>query len=468
MIKRMPKKKLGICIAILLLAIAAVLSFLLFGKPKAQREDYRQISSRTYDTVFLSMYPLDTYREQDFTDYREMTVLKTAYCIPDFSVVKQYMKRVAKSGNSISTVYLGIRPDKASPEDLLALSQLYPSAGFEIILAYPSADYWKSLSEEEYAEMLGIYCDFLSALQEQPNLRYYFYGSQAWLIANPHNYRDHWLVEENIAREIMLHSDTIHEYLVTPERAAAFSRQLTELTEKIRNAPETKPDLSDHCVVFLGDSVIGNFTDSLSVPGVVTALSDATVYNCGYGGNSASMHPECPTALPGISQALVEGDLSLLPEDTQVYSGISSYLTDPPKDKKMCVVIYYGLNDYFAGYRITSEEDPYDISTYAGAIRTAVATLRAGLPEAQIILCTPNYCRQFNYGTEPHGEGGYILEQYADAVIALSEELETDLLDTYHGFGINKDNWSDFIPDQVHPNAAFRFLIGESLTNLIR
>lgn len=457
-------KLLAICIAALLL-IGAALLFVLFGKPKTQREDYRQISSQTYDTVFLSMYPLDTYQEEDFAAYRKMTLLKTAYCIPDYSVLKQYMKRVAKSGNSISTVYLGIRPDKVSPEDLLELALLYPSAGFEVILSYPSADYWKNLSEEEYTRMLGVYCDFLSAAQEKPNLRFYFYGSQAWLIANPDNYLDDWLVAENIAKEIMLHSDSIHEYLVTPERAESFSRQLTELTAKIRSTPQA-PDLSDRCVIFLGDSVIGNFTDSLSVPGVVAALSNATVFNCGYGGNSASMHPECPTALPGISEALVTGNLSLLPEDTQVYSGISSYLSNPPKDKKLCVVIYYGLNDYFAGYQVSSEEDPYDIATYTGAIRTAVAALRTGLPDPQIILCTPNYCRQFEYGTEPHG--GYILEDYANAVIALSEELETDLLDTYHGFGIDKENWSGFITDQVHPNAAFRYLIGESLTGLIR
>lgn len=465
MTKLTQKKKLGICIALLLLAGAAALFVLLFGKPKAQQEDYRLISSEDYDSVFISMYPLDTYQEEDFTKYRELTLLKTSYCIPDFSVLKQYMKRVAKSGNSISTVYLGIFPDKISPTELQELAELYPSAGFEVILSYPSAEYWKGLSEEEYTRMLGIYCDFLSAVEEKPNLRFYFYGSQAWLIANPHNYREDGIVAENIAREIMLHSDSIHEYLVTPERAEIFSGQLTELTGKIRTAP-ARPDLSNHCIVFLGDSVIGNFTDSLSIPGVVAAVSNASVFNCGYGGNSASMHPECPTALPGISQALVDGDLSLLPEDTQVYSGISSYLTNPPTDKKMSVVIYYGLNDYFAGYQVDSEEDPYDIATYAGAIRTAVATLRAGLPDVQIILCTPNYCRQFNHGTEPHN--GYILEQYADAVIALSEELQTELLDTYHGFGINKENWSEFIPDQVHPNAAFRYLIGESLTDLIR
>ena len=53
-------------ILLLLLPAAAALLFLLFGKPKAQREDYRLIASRTYDAAFLSMYPTHSYSEEDF------------------------------------------------------------------------------------------------------------------------------------------------------------------------------------------------------------------------------------------------------------------------------------------------------------------------------------------------------------------------------------------------------------------
>lgn len=456
-------------IGILFIAAALMISFcfLLLRRPKAQRDDYKQISSMSYDTVFLSMYPLDTYSEEDFAVYRGMTVFKASYCIPSFSVIEQYMKQVAKSGNSVSTVYLGIRPDKATPRQLQDLARRYPSAAFEVIISYPSADYWSALEADEYRKVLGAYIDFLSALPDLPNIRLYFYASQEWLVSNPQCYISEWLVTEDMARQIMLHSDYIHNYLVTHEKAAAFTLQLTELTEKIRNTAEELPDLSGSHVIFLGDSVIGNYTDCTSVPGVVNALSNADTFNCGYGGNTASMLPDSLITLPGIAEALVKGDLTSVPEDVQVYSGLASYLAAPSSGQKTFVVIYYGLNDYFIGCPVSSE-DPFDISSYSGAIRSAVATLRASLPDARIILCTPNRCHQFNFGTAPHGEEDYVLEDYANAVISLSEELQTGLLDTYHDFKLDQNNWCDYLEDEVHPNASFRFLISEKLIRLLQ
>lgn len=466
---RASQKRTKPYIGIIFLAAALLIAFcfLLLRKPKAQRNDYKQISSMSYDTVFLSMYPLDTYCEEDFAVYRGMTVFKSSYCIPSFSVLEQYMKQVAKSGNSVSTVYLGIRPDRTTPRQLQELAQSYPSAAFEVILSHPSADYWKSLTAEEYRNVLDAYVGFLSTPPDVPNLRLYFYASQEWLVSNPDCYIDEWLVTENTAREIMLHSDYIHNYLVTDEKAAAYTLQLTELTEKIRNTTEERPDLSGCRVIFLGDSVIGNYTDCTSIPGVVSALSGADTFNCGYGGNTASLLPGSLITLPGIAEALVKGDLTPVPKDVQVYSGLVSYLAAPPSDQKTFVVIYYGLNDYFIGCPISSE-DPFDISSYSGAIRSAVTTLRTHMPDVRIILCTPNRCRQFNFGTEPHGEGGHVLEDYANAVVSLSEELQTGLLDTYHDFELDENNWYDYLGDEVHPDASFRFLISEKLIRLLQ
>ncbi len=464
------RKKPFMKISILFCILAAVTVFFLavIWKPKAQREDYRRISSLSFDTAFLSMYPIDTYQEEPFSAYRGMTVFKASYCIPKTSVLKQYMKRIARSGNTISTVYLGIRPDLISPEELRPIFELYPSVTFEIILSYPSADYWKDLSVEEYERTLNAYNNFLAAA---PGLtaNTYFIGSQEWLIANPGNYEEEWLVNESIAQTIMLHCDILHEYFITNENVERFSQELTALTRQIRTTTKTYPDLSDHCLVFFGDSVIGNYTDSASIPGVVNGLTNAAVFNFGYGGNSAALDPESQIALAGIAEAFVQGDLSVLPPDTQVYSGMASYLSASLEAPDLSIIIDYGLNDYFTGNPMSSEEDPYDITTYCGAIRTAVTAIRADMPDAQIIMCTPNDCFYFDEGMSPQGEEGYVLEDYANAVLALSEELQTDVLDIYHGFDINPDNWLTYLlPDQVHPNAAFRYLIGEKIVGLIR
>lgn len=461
------KKHRKVVLVSLLLIGFLCLFFFIFPKSKAQREDYRQIFSKQYDTVFLSMYPTDTFQEEDFLTYRGMTVFKASYCIPDFSVLKQYMRLIAKSGNTVSTVYLGIRPDKTDPEKLQELTSSCPGSYFEIILAYPSAEYWRSLSEEEYANVLEAYQNFLIAAPDISNSHVYFMGSQKWLIANPGNYDDQWLVNESVAQSIMLQCDYLQEYYITKDNSSSFAQALEDLTRGLRNTAINYPDLSDYHLVFLGDSVIGNYTDSTSIPEIVARFTNAKVFNCGLGGFSAAQNSKFSFTLPEIASAIVEENTAILPEDTQLYQGISSYLSTPYQNKKNCFILYYGLNDYFSGLPISSA-DSNDPATYCGAIRSAVSILRSRFEDAQIILCTPNFIYYLECGTIPQESGMYILEDYVEAVSSLSRELQTDLLDTYHDFDINRDNWEQYLPDQIHPNAAFRYLIGEKIITLIR
>lgn len=459
---------------ILILALSAVtavgcLLLVLAGnrRNELQRADYQQIASMQYDSVFLSMYPIDTYREEDFSYFRGMTLFKASYCIPSFSVLKNYLRHLSSSGNQITTAYLGIRPDLTDPRKLQKLLSGYPDITFEIMLAYPSSEYWKALTQKEYEDTLAAYLDFFSAAPEIPEANFYCFGTQEWLTANPGNYQDDWSVNENVARTLMAYSDRDHGFLITAENSSACAEALTTLTFSLRSAPAAYPDLSNRCVVFFGDSVIGNYTDSTSIPGVVSGLTGAEVYNCGYGGNSAAMMPGLLISLPGIIEAFFQGDLSVLPEETQVYAGISSYLENASPDRQICFVINYGLNDYFSGYPISSEE-PYNIATYSGAVRTAVKLIREYEPDAQIILCTPNFSSVFDNGTEPHGTDGLVLTDYVNAVLSLSEELQTDVLDNYHDLGITPENEGQYLADQVHPNDTCRFLIGSNLSRMIR
>lgn len=470
MIKRPSKYCKKILMPVLFAAAILGCLFLVFQnvrKPEQQKTDYQQISAMEFDSVFLSMYPIDTYREEDYAYYRGMTLFKASYCIPSFSVLEDYMRKIEKSGNNVTTVYLGIRPELTDPQTLQDFLNRRPGITFEIVLPYPSADYWQTLSQEDYEQSLAAYCDFLTAAPDLSGANFYFFGGQEWLIANPGNYQDQWLVSEDIARVIMTHSDTGHGYLVTADNAAAAAGALAELTRSLRTSLQTYPDLSDRCVIFFGDSVIGNCTDSTSIPGVVSGLTGAEVYNCGYGGNSAALGPDIPISLPGIVDAFFRKDLSALPSDTQVYAGISSYLENAPSDKQTCFVINYGLNDYFSGYPISSE-DPYDITTYSGAVRTAVKVIRENAPKAQIILCTPNFSSAFENGTEPHGKEGSVLKDYADAILSLSQELHTDVLDNYHDLGITPENEGQYLADQVHPNTSCRFTIGSNLSRTIQ
>lgn len=465
LMKKITANKLKmVCVFTFFVAVLLIV-LRIYKASELQRKDYRLISTMEYDTVFLSMYPIDTYLEEYYSYYRAMTLFKASYCIPSLSVLEDYMQHIDKSGNIVTTAYLGIRPELIEIDELQEFLNLYPDIIFEIVLSYPSSEYWQSLSQEDYEQIIAAYRDFICAVPEILGANFYFFGGQEWIIANPANYQDQWLVNEDMARMLMTHSDEAHGYLVTSENAADSADALVELTRSLRTMPPVYPDLSNHCVVFFGDSVIGNYTDSFSIPGVVAGLTGAEVYNCGYGGNSAALGPDVPISLPGIVGAFFQKDLSLIPNDVQVYIGVSDYLENAPFDKQTCFVINYGLNDYFCGYPLSSE-DPYDITTYCGAVRSAVAIIRENQPDAQIILCTPNFTAAFEDGTEVHN--GFVLLDYVNAILSLSQELQTDVLDNYHELGITHENNGQRLDDQVHPNPRTRFQIGSKLSSLIR
>lgn len=459
------KKQIWLLILALFLLLAAGCLFLAFQEPaktELQLLDYQQIASTEYDTVFFSMYPVDTYREEDYAYFRGMTLFKSSYCIPSLSVLTDYMLQIADSGNHVTTAYLGIRPDLTSPEKLRKLLEQYPDITFEIVLPYPSADYWQALSQEDYEQTLAAYCSFLTAAPEIQEANFYFFGAYEWLIANPANYLDQWSVNEEIARTLMAYSDRDHGSLITTENAAVYAETLTSLTRSLRTAPQTYPDMSGYCIVFFGDSVIGNYTDSTSIPEVVSGLTDAEVYNCARGG-------DCSLLGPTFVNAFFQEDLSEVPEDSQAYAGITSYLANRPTDKQLCFVINYGLNDYFYGLPAISAEDPDDVyASYHGAMQTTVKLIKDNAPDAQIIVCTPNFSAAFENGMDPRGANDNILEDYAETLMSLAEKLGIDVLDNYHNLGITPENQGQYLADQVHPNEACRFQIASELAKLLR
>lgn len=111
------------------------------------------------------------------------------------------------------------------------------------------------------------------------------------------------------------------------------SGSFSALVQQAVSSPATYPDLSDYDLVFFGDSVMGNYKDFASIPGVIGALTGAKVHNLAVGGSSATRsNGENASFNEVVENLLSTSSLSL------------------PDDDKLCFVINYGLNDYFEGY----------------------------------------------------------------------------------------------------------------------
>lgn len=461
MLKQSPFKIIGICILLVFTLAVSIWLFLYRPFSGELRADYQNLESGNYELVFLSMYPIDNYTEEAFATRYGMSPLLTSYEIPNFSILKKYVEKINDAGTA-SIVYLGVRPEKLDAAQLAELLLTYPHITFEVLLPYPSMDYWLSLSEQKCNNLLEAYREFIPPMLNHGNVFLYCFSNWEWLISNKDNYEDYFLTTPEISEYIMFHMGDRYIYYIsdgeTPATASIDS--LAALIAQNRDTPIEYPDLSDWNIVFFGDSVIGNYTDNTCISHVVGTLTGAGVYNMGYGGTRMTTDPEGPLSMPEILNAFLSQNPGLLPEDCQARIGMTEYYKDAPTGQ-LCFVINYGLNDYFSGLPMYSD-DPYDVYTFMGATRASVKALREAHPDAYILLNTPNFTSYFEYGTEPHYES-YTIVDYVNALKELATELDISLLDNYNELGWNAENLSIYSDDGCHPNEVGRFLIGQRI-----
>ncbi len=463
----MKKAKKIIFVGICCLAVVILSAITYLGIQYTKwAEDFSRLKQEEYDTVFFSMYPTEYYEEGDYAYFRGMDVVKTSYAIPHTRIMELYMDVAVKSGNVIHTAYLGIDPQKARTEDIFQIVLENPATMFEIVLAYPKIDYWLAMDEEEYQAALNVYRDLAGNVLGLENVRVYYFCNAEWLLCNPANYVDTFHTNEEVSKLLMCNSDAEHSYILNVNNFHDRFNQAEALVEKYRKEPAEYPDASAWEIVFFGDSVIGNYVDSMSIPGVVSGLTGAAVYNCGYGGKSAALCEGTREPLPVIVDAFLLQDLSKIPKDTQAYAGIRQYLQQEHSGKENLFVINYGLNDYFNGLPVKSG-NLYDVASYSGAIRLAVKAIRNAYPEAEILLMTPNRSINFDFGEGIQSEVGGSLQDYADAVLDLAKELKVEALDNFRELPIKKERHWELLVDGTHPNEQGRFLVGTRIAEKI-
>lgn len=154
-------------------------------------------------------------------------------------------------------------------------------------------------------------------------------------------------------------------------------------------------------ITFLGDSILDNFRDDTGICNIVANSLDATVYNLGIGGCSASEargdnlnEPPEGTVSTQVSGAML----------AEVMAGFHTFNCIFPCQAKIILeenleeikksdifVVEYGINDFRCGRDPVNMENLGDPTTYEGALRHIVGAIKSFNPEAAIILCEPSY-----------------------------------------------------------------------------
>lgn len=461
----MKKKRVAILAGIGLLGIIMAL-ICLYPHWKVVSKDFERLKSEEYDTLVMSMYPIDYYKESDYMHYRGMDAVQMVYCIPNATIMGWYMDNAKNSGNYLERVYMGIDPEHISGKELTEIIQRNPEMFFEIVIIYPQIDYWTKMSESKFEKVMKQYREVAEEVLALENINLYSFGTEEWLIANPKNYVDEINTNEAVSEFLMCNTDYLHPYGVNRENLDDKLAEYRTLYLKYQKH-EGYPDATNKEIIFFGDSIIGNYTDSLSVPEVVSALSGAKVYNLGFGGKSAALNEDTEVAFPQVVEAFLSGNTQSLPGESQVYAGINAYIQNKDGDAPKTFVVNYGLNDYFSGVPLETQ-DAYDMNSYAGALRAGVKLLQNAYPKAQILLMTPHFSINYNFGKDIRGEFGGNLEAYANVVVEVAKEMNVEVLNNFQEFPISNENWKEYQPDGTHLNEKGRFLLGERIAGRIK
>ena len=465
-------------ILISLLAISAVAAFLFYfrimyyTKDALRASDLARINEEKPESIMLSMLPTEYFRAEDVAYRRGISMLKADHRLENLYDMKDFFDAVEESPG---IVYLIIDPvfiasrygfhaslyGKAYENKLLSVIRENTDTSYEILLSYYSLEYWKSLSDQKREEGISSYRDFVNIFHAEPNVKIHFMGAEEWLIANPGNYEADNLCNEAATRLLVAMLVTYDTYGITLENMEEKFSVIRTLSKGKSVDPllsdydlTASVNLADTDIVFFGDSVIGNYTDSASIPGVVAGISGAKTYNFGIGGTTATF------SLLEVVEAFLNRDFD---NGGQAGRSMEAYYADHAAretDRNTYFIISFGLNDYFNGIPIDTPRSDDESSCYAGALRAAVKRLREEYPESRIILMTPNHSALFNGGMDINAPGGGRLSDYADAVFRVAKEMNVEVIDNYGGVGINADNLWTYITDGTHPNERGRYVIG--------
>lgn len=248
--------------------------------------------------------------------------------------------------------------------------------------------------------------------------------------------------------------------------------------------------LSGKVVVNFGDSLFGNTQGASSVSNVISNVTGAVVYNCGFGGcrmaggqeieawQSFSMfrlsdeivkENDDPTKW-NLQDAAVNNEKwnnkpTYFDNTLSVLKGIDFNLVD-------FITIAYGTNDYTGGNLIDDESNPLNTDTFSGALRYSLEKIMAKYKHLKILICTPTYRLWFNPDGSVESDsdtrdyaGSGVLTEYVNKTIEIAKEFKIPVLDNYFELGVNKYNALEFftISDGTHHNDLGRKKMGEKI-----
>lgn len=208
-----------------------------------------------------------------------------------------------------------------------------------------------------------------------------------------------------------------------------------------------------------------NFTSLLA------EKTGATVFNGGFpestigARNSAynESYPRDNFNLPYVARSICSKDFSRMEsaasiEENSKYAQAVETLKSIDYDKVDIIAIVYDATDYLAGIPADNPNDPHELSTYTGGLRTALESIQETYPHIRIFVMSHTFAQSIdengnyqNGGSTDLGNGA--LPHYLLKEVDVAISYGVSIIDNFYGT-INEDNYLDYMTDYIHLNDA--------------
>ncbi len=215
-------------------------------------------------------------------------------------------------------------------------------------------------------------------------------------------------------------------------------------------------------VVAIGDSIIGKEREDGTVDEYFEKYSGLTMVNGAFGGNCASVGENAGRysyqgesfTLPELAEAICCQDFAVQRADLAASQRKIAYfeesidnLAEVDFQQTKILMAAFGTNDYLSGKKPDDPEDPYNIETYAGALRYGIELLGKTYPDLEIVLVTPLFCHISGWDNccKESFYGGETLDRYVEAEKKVAAEYGLYVIDVFDGIGIDETNYEQYM-----------------------
>ena len=237
-------------------------------------------------------------------------------------------------------------------------------------------------------------------------------------------------------------------------------------------------------ILCLGDDPFSLDRGEYGLAEQIAAKTGATVYNGSFTGTTVATLVSSydgwnlldAFSFSCVAKSLVSGDFDLMTylatfSYDENFSATTEMLAALDMNKVDIICIMYDASDYINKRPSDDPNDPNNVLSYTGALRSGIEAIQEAYPHIRIVVMSHTFCHTINdEGNFENGDrvdlGHGTLSHYLQKEFDVCMDCSVSFIDNFYG-SVNEDNYLDYMTDYIHFNDAGRELLAERFAECI-